>query len=75
MIEFIKSKATTNYCKSLSVFLICHIDPNILDLNNAQLTETLLYGQENFDKMSNTSKVDVTIKYSIETTTVDAQQF
>ena len=65
--EFIKSKTTTNSCKNLSFFPICLIDPNILDLNNTELTETLLYGKENFHKMSNTSKVDATIKYLIET--------
>ena len=65
--EFIKSKTTTNSCKNLSFFPICLFDPNILDLNNAQITETLLYGKENFHKMSNTSKVDATIKYLIET--------
>ena len=43
------------------------IAPNILDLNNAQLTEILLYGKENIDIINNTSILDATIKYLIET--------
>ena len=38
-----------------------HLDPIILDLNNAQLTEILLYGKKNLDNMNNTSILDATI--------------
>ena len=43
------------------------IVPNILDLNNAQLTEILLFGKENLDSITNTSILDATINYFIET--------
>ena len=49
------------------------IDPNILDLNNAKLTEILLCGKTFFDKMNNTSMLEATIKYLIETKRFDAQ--
>ena len=35
--------------------------PNILDLNNAQLTEILLHGEENLDNINNTRISDATI--------------
>ena len=38
-----------------------HLDPIILDLNNTQLTEILLYGEKNLDDMNNTSILDATI--------------
>ena len=40
---------------------------NILDLNNAELTENLLLSKENLDNVNNTSILDATIKQSIET--------
>ena len=40
-----------------------HIDPNILDLRNVQLTETLLYYKFFFDKMKNTSILNAIVKY------------
>ena len=43
----------------------CYV-PNILDLNNVQLTETLLYVKENLYNMNNVSILDATIKYLIE---------
>ena len=51
------------------------IDPNILDLNNAQLTQLLFYGQKNLDNMNNTSILLATIKYLIETKRFDAHSF
>ena len=51
---------------------IC-ILPNISDLNNAQPTELLLYGKEDLDNIDNTSILDVTINYLIETKRFDAQ--
>ena len=46
---------------------VTHIDPNILDLSNVQLTEILLFSKENHDNFNNTSILDATIKYLIET--------
>ena len=43
------------------------IVPNILDFNNDQLTEILLYGKEDLDNINNTSILDTTINYLIET--------
>ena len=43
------------------------IVPNIFDFNNDQLTEILLYGKENLDSINNTSILDATINYLIET--------
>ena len=51
------------------------IVPNVLDLNNAQLTEILLYGKENLDNINNRSILDATINYWIETKRFDAQLF
>ena len=41
---------------------IGRIDPNILDLNDAKLTEMLLFGKTFFNKMNVTNIVDATIK-------------
>ena len=43
------------------------IVPNIFDFNNDQLTEILLYGKEDRDNINNTSILDATINYLIET--------
>ena len=43
------------------------IVPNIFDFNNDQLTEILLYGKEDLDNINNTSILDATINYLIET--------
>ena len=40
---------------------------NILDLNNAELTENLLLSKENLDNVNNTRILDATIEQSIET--------
>ena len=48
---------------------------NISDLNNFQLTDILLYGKEDLDNINNTSILDVTINYLIETKKFDAQLF
>ena len=47
-----------------------HIDPNVLDLNNVQLTEILLFSKENHDNMNNASILDATIIYLIGTKTL-----
>ena len=49
--------------------------PNIVDFNNDQLTEILLYGKEDLDNINNTSILDATINYLIETKRFDAQLF
>ena len=46
---------------------IGRIDPNILDLNNAKLTEMLLFGKTFFNKMNITNILDATIKNLIQT--------
>ena len=51
------------------------IVPNIFDFNNDQLTEILLYGKEHFDNINNTSILDATINYLIETKRFNAQLF
>ena len=62
--------------ESITLFnAVRHIDPNILDLNNAQLTEILLYGKEDLDNMNNTSTLAATIKCLIKTKWFDAQLF
>ena len=43
------------------------IVPNIFDFNNDQLTEILLYGKDDLDNINNTSILDATINYLIET--------
>ena len=54
---------------------VCCIAPNIFDFNNDQLTEILLYGKEDLDNSYNTSILDVTINYLIETKRFNAQLF
>ena len=49
--------------------------PNVVDFNNDQLTEILLYGKEDLDNINNTSILDATINYLIETKRFDAQLF
>ena len=51
------------------------IVPNIFDFNNDQLTEILLYGKEDLDNINNTSILDATINYLIETKRFNAQLF
>ena len=51
------------------------IVPNIFDFNNDQLTENLLYGREDLDNINNTSILDATINYLIETKRFNAQFF
>ena len=51
------------------------IAPNIFDFNNNQLTEIFLYGEEDLDNINNTSILDATINYLIETKRFNAQLF
>ena len=51
------------------------IVPNIFDFNNDQLTEILLYGKEDLDNINNTSILDATINYLIETERFNAELF
>ena len=51
------------------------IFPNIFDFNNDQLTEVLLYGKEDLDNINNTSMLNATINYLIETKKFNAQHF
>ena len=51
------------------------IVPNIFDFDNDQLTEILLYGKEDFDNINNTSILDATINYLIETKRFNAELF
>ena len=51
------------------------IVPNIFDFNNDQLTEIFLYGKEDLDHINNTSILDATINYLIETKSVNAELF
>ena len=51
------------------------IVPNVSDFNKDQLNEILLYGKEDFDNINNTSVVDATTKYLIETKGFDAKPF
>ena len=48
---------------------------NIFDFNNDQLTEILLYGKEDLDNINNTSILDATINYLIETKRFNAELF
>ena len=41
--------------------------PNVLNFDNDQLTEILLYDKEDLDNINNTSILDATINYLIET--------
>ena len=54
---------------------ISSIVPNIFDFNNDQLTEILLYGKEDLDNINNTSILDATINYLIETKRFNVQPF
>ena len=49
------------------------IAPNIFDFNNDQLTETLWFGKEVLDNIDNTSILDATINYLIETKRFNAE--
>ena len=60
--------------KTLLNTISCII-PNIFDFNNDQLTEILLYGKEDLDNINNTSILDATINYLIETKRFNAQLF
>ena len=51
------------------------IVPNIFDFNNDQLTEILLYGKEDLDNINNTSTLDATTNYLIETKRFNVQPF
>ena len=44
----------------------------MFDFNNAQLTEILLYSKEDLENINNTSVLDATINYLIETKGFDA---
>ena len=54
---------------------VSRIVPNIFGFNNDQLTEMLLHGKEDFDNINNSSILDATINYLIETKRLDAQFF
>ena len=60
--------------KTLLSTVIC-IVPNIFDFNNDQLTEMLLYGKEDLDNINNTSILNATINYLIETKRSNAGLF
>ena len=51
------------------------IAPNIFDFNHDQLTEILLCVKEDLDNINNTSILDATINYLIETKRFNAQLF
>ena len=51
------------------------IVPNIFYFNNGQLTEISLYGKEDLDNINNTSILDVTTDYLIETKRFNAELF
>ena len=51
------------------------IVPNIFDFNNDQLTGILLYGKEDLDNINDTSILDATINYLIETKRFNAEHF
>ena len=48
---------------------------NISDFNDDLLTEIFLYGKEDFKNVNDTSILNVTINYLIETKIFDAQLF
>ena len=48
---------------------------NISDFNDDQLTEIFLYGKEDLKNVNDTSILDVTINYLIETKIFHAQLF
>ena len=51
------------------------IVPNISDFDNDQLIEILLYGKDDLDNINNTSILDATINYLIETKRFNAELF
>ena len=51
------------------------IVPNIFNLNNDQLTEIHLHGKEDLDNINNTSILNATINYLIETKRFNAELF
>ena len=51
------------------------IVPNIFDFDNEQLTEILLYSKDDLDNINNTTILDDTINYLIETKRFNAQLF
>ena len=51
------------------------IVPKIFDFNSDQLTEILLYGKVDLDNINNTSILDATINYLIETKRFNSQLF
>ena len=51
------------------------IVPNIFDFNNDELTEIILYGEEDLVNIDNTSIMDATINYLIETKRFNAELF
>ena len=82
------SESTTSLsitaAKSLGFFLfkrlallntVSCIAPNMFDFNNEQLTGTLLHGKEDLDNISNTSILDATINYLIETKRFNVELF
>ena len=59
------SKPTSTYC----------LQPVLANWNPNQLTETLLYGEEDLDNIKNTSILNATINYLIETKRFNAERF
>ena len=55
--------------------IVSCIAPNMFDFNNEQLTGTLLHGKEDLDNISNTSILDATINYLIETKRFNVELF
>ena len=51
------------------------IIPNTFDFNNDQLTEIILCGKKDLDNINNTSILDATINYLIETKRFNAELF
>ena len=51
------------------------IVPNIFDFNNDELTEIILCGKEDLVNIDNTSIMDATINYLIETKRFNAELF
>ena len=46
---------------------VSYVVPNVFNFDNDQLTEILLYDKEDLDNINNTSILDATINYLIET--------
>ena len=55
------------------LYTVSWIVSNISDFNNDQLTKILLNGKEDLDNINNTSIMNATINYLIETKRFDAQ--